>query len=225
MRLKHVATAAALLHCLANAAHSHDVHLSLNVFPTNNAAPNSGGTWGLYARTDSPNGIAGMFVNLSGINPNNLTFASNINADPTIANPAIFPGGVFHIVYGQDLLVPPLVFGVGHPTFSPDADQLGESAFANMTKILSGTYNSAIPTFVAYSGAIADSNVFRTSGPTFTGADDANTTFGARTALSGDYNHSVAVDAADYIVWRKPIAGLALINDDTPGVSADDYTR
>ncbi len=44
--------------------------------------------------------------------------------------------------------------------------------------------------------------------------------------LLGDYNESVVVDAADYVVWRKKFgSGTALPNDDTPGVGNDDYTR
>ncbi len=46
------------------------------------------------------------------------------------------------------------------------------------------------------------------------------------TALPGDYNGNNFVDAADYTVWRDHLgSGTALLNDDTPGVGQDDYTR
>lgn len=44
--------------------------------------------------------------------------------------------------------------------------------------------------------------------------------------LMGDYNGNGVVDAADYVVWRKNLgSGTSLLNDDTPGVGQDDYTR
>jgi hypothetical protein len=47
------------------------------------------------------------------------------------------------------------------------------------------------------------------------------------TTLSGDYNADGAVNAADYVVWRKNFgSGNALPNgDDTPGVGVDDFAR
>jgi hypothetical protein len=43
--------------------------------------------------------------------------------------------------------------------------------------------------------------------------------------LTGDYNQNGAVDAADYVVWRKNLnQSVTIPNDATPGtVSADDY--
>jgi T5SS/PEP-CTERM-associated repeat protein len=44
--------------------------------------------------------------------------------------------------------------------------------------------------------------------------------------LLGDYNNNGAVDAADFVLWRKTLgSGIALANDDSPGVGPDDYTR
>jgi MYXO-CTERM domain-containing protein len=46
--------------------------------------------------------------------------------------------------------------------------------------------------------------------------------------LAGDYNNDGAVDAADYVMWRKlhpDPTGPALPNDDTAGVDTDDYDR
>lgn len=48
----------------------------------------------------------------------------------------------------------------------------------------------------------------------------------AAAGLPGDYNEDGLVDAADYTVWRDGLgSAIALPNDDTPGVAADDYTR
>jgi hypothetical protein len=44
--------------------------------------------------------------------------------------------------------------------------------------------------------------------------------------LPGDYNFNGAVDAADYVMWRKHLNDSeSLPNDDTVGVQADDYVR
>ena len=44
--------------------------------------------------------------------------------------------------------------------------------------------------------------------------------------VAGDYNDNGAVDAADYVVWRKQLVsnpGQTLPNDATLGVDFDDY--
>jgi hypothetical protein len=45
--------------------------------------------------------------------------------------------------------------------------------------------------------------------------------------LSGDYNADGAVNAADYVVWRKNLGSAAVLGngDDTAGVGIDDYVR
>lgn len=47
------------------------------------------------------------------------------------------------------------------------------------------------------------------------------------TTLPGDYNADGAVNAADYVVWRKKLGNSAALSngDDTPGAGADDYAR
>ncbi|HVT29189.1 MAG TPA: hypothetical protein VHE81_14330 [Lacipirellulaceae bacterium] len=59
---------------------------------------------------------------------------------------------------------------------------------------------------------------------TLTGTLVAKASF--RTPLPGDYNNNGAVDAGDYVMWRKKIGnGTSLPNDDTVGVGQDDYAR
>jgi autotransporter-associated beta strand protein len=49
---------------------------------------------------------------------------------------------------------------------------------------------------------------------------------GSAPFLAGDYNGNGAVDAADYALWRNHLGSSnSLLNDDTPGVAQDDYTR
>ena len=44
--------------------------------------------------------------------------------------------------------------------------------------------------------------------------------------LPGDYNDNGIVDAADYTVWRDNLGtNVTLPNDDTPGVSFNDYEQ
>jgi hypothetical protein len=43
--------------------------------------------------------------------------------------------------------------------------------------------------------------------------------------IPGDYNNDRIVDAADYVIWRNALdTDTVLPNDDTPGVTIEDYT-
>jgi hypothetical protein len=45
-----------------------------------------------------------------------------------------------------------------------------------------------------------------------------------KSTIPGDYNYNGTVDAADYVLWRFKLGTVGpLINDATPGVTADDY--
>jgi len=217
-----IAAAACLF--LASTTLAANVSLMLNVFPMTAGNPNAGGTWALYASTDTPNGISGAAIYLTGINVAGVAFNPAVNADPFVAT-AVQVTGAVHIVYAQDIFGS-FVYGIGYPTFQPGSDPLGDPTFANMTKIVSGSYNLVAPAFAQSVGHSTDVNVFRTGGPPFIGSDPATLTKSVRISLSGDYNHDGAVDAADYVLWRKLTGTSAsMANDATTNVAADDYTR
>ena len=81
----------------------------------------------------------------------------------------------------------------------------------------------------AITGAFSSVNVPTINGLTFNLVQNASS-FMLQVAsapfLAGDYNGNGTVDAADYVMWRKNLgSNTSLLNDDTPGVSQDDYTR
>jgi len=209
------------------AATAQNVNLSLNIFPNSNANPNGGGAWVLVAKTDSANGIAAVNALIAGINSTGITYGPGINAALDHGAPYVTGGTPpVNVVYFQDFAESNVVVGVGTAAFSTDPDPLGNVAFDNATKIMSGTYNATLPAFAPKNGQTTDALVLSTSAPPFHNAIDANTTLATRIAISGDYNLNGKLDAADYVLWRNNLgSATSLRNDNTPGVAQDDYTR
>jgi hypothetical protein len=169
-------TRLALLLCAAaalatpRAADAQTVDLSVNVFPTNLALPNNGGTWNMVAKTSGGStniGIAGISIFLRDVNIAGLMLEPDVNS---ITQPGggpyagIFAGAV-NILYGQDLSIAPIVAGVGTPTFSDGPDPLGSAFWNGATKIFKGTYSAVVPTFSMAVGQIAQANVLVSTTP------------------------------------------------------------
>jgi hypothetical protein len=138
------------------------VNLSMNVFPTNLANPNGGGTWRIVAKTDSTQGICGISAYLNNVNAIGLDVENDIGHD--LADPEFtISGGVVNIVYGQDLTTAPLLGGVGTLSTSDGPDPFGSPAWNNATRIFSGTYSSTVPSFatnVGPAGNETEANTF-----------------------------------------------------------------
>src|SRR5262245_1197832 len=137
-------------------AAAQNVQLSLNVFPTSNANASAGGTWALFAKTDSANGIAGIDSFIAGINTTGVSYAPGINAALDGGNPYVTPGNPVELLYFQDTSLPGVVVGVGAPTFSPGLDPLGSPAWDNATKIATGSYSGVVPSFAPNGTAVTD---------------------------------------------------------------------
>src|SRR5688500_10409804 len=65
------------------------VNLSMNVFPTNLANPNGGGTWRIVAKTDSTQGIAGISAYLNNVNVAGLGVEPDIGSILNGGNPFV----------------------------------------------------------------------------------------------------------------------------------------
>jgi hypothetical protein len=208
-------------------ATAQNVSLSLNIFPNSNANPDGGGSWVLVAKTTHANGIAAVNALISGINTAGITYGPGINAALDHGAPYVAAGtSPVNVVYFQDFAESNVVVGVGTAAFSSDLDPLGDVAFDNATKIISGTYNTLRPAFAPKNGQTTDALVLSTSAPPFQNAIDANTMLNTRIAISGDYNLNGKLDAADYVLWRNNLGSASsLRNDNTLGVAQDDYTR
>jgi hypothetical protein len=137
------------------------VDLSLNVFPTNIALPNNGGTWRIVAKTDAPLGIAAISAYLSGVTFPGLTVESDIGHDGL---PSGFIGSAVNAVYGQDL-IGPIVTGVGTPSMSDGPDPLGNPTWNGATRIFAGTYSGVVPAFTIAGANQTDANVLIFSTP------------------------------------------------------------
>jgi hypothetical protein len=141
---------AVALCCAASRSVGQVVDLSLNVFPTNLALPNGGGTWNIVAKTSGGAtnlGIAAISAYLNDVNIPGIMVESDINS---ILQPGGGPfvamvGTAVNIVYGQDIGIGPIVPGVGLPAFSDGPDPLGSPFWNGATKIFKGTYSGAVP--------------------------------------------------------------------------------
>jgi hypothetical protein len=133
------------------------VNLSLNVFPTNVALPNNGGTWRIVAKTDAPLGIAAISAYLGDLNLAGLTVEPDIGHDFPFAGGMI--GGAVNAVYGQNNATGPLVFGVGTPSMSDGPDPLGNPLWDGATRIFAGTYSGVVPSFTIAGQNQTDANV------------------------------------------------------------------
>jgi hypothetical protein len=167
----------------AHVATAATVDISLNVFPTNLANPNSGGTWTIMAKTDAPLGIAGISAYLKDINTAGITIESDLNSILNGGNPfvGVF-GGAVNLVYGQNISMAPIIPGVGTISFSDGPDPLGDPAWNDATLIFTGTYSSVVPMFTTAGANTTDANVLA-SIIVGTAAVDADTSTVVRVAV------------------------------------------
>jgi hypothetical protein len=229
--------------CLASPASAVRVDLSLNVSPTVAANPTGGGTWALYAKTDSTFGICGIDSFMTGISRNGITYAPGINAATNAGNPYVLGTTTVELVYFQDMSQPSLVvLGVGMPTFTPGPDPLGEPAWANATKIAQGTYpaSASTPALISNGTFPTDSNCLSKNQQPFSANINADTFVTTRIGLFGDFEPDGDRDAADIDALLRAAQGLVppalakfdlnhdnVVNrtPDSPGSDADLWVR
>jgi hypothetical protein len=146
------------------------VDLSLNVFPTNLANPDGGGTWRIVAKTSGGAtnlGIAAISAYLNNVNVPGLAVEPDINS---ILQPGggpfagIFAGAV-NIVYGQDTTMAPIIAGVGLPAFSDGPDPLGSAFWNGATRIFSGNYSGVVPSWATAGSNSTGANVLVSTTP------------------------------------------------------------
>jgi hypothetical protein len=149
------------------------VDISMNVFPTNLAQPNNGGTWRIVAKTDAPLGIAAINTYLKEVDFASLAFESDIGQIPGGPYKADLGGGAINAFYGQDIASGPIITGVGRPEKSDGPDPLGNPGWDGATRIFSGAYNGAVPMFTTAGFNQTDANVlvFTTPGSPAQDAD------------------------------------------------------
>jgi len=129
-----------------------------------------------------------------------ITFTSINGIDINIFAPDFFPplaGGAvsFHADFAR--FTPP-------PIFASDA-------LPTNTDLGAASFDDGNVTLLPPNSVVTSSNV---------------TSLTLTPVLPGDYNQNGVVDAADYTVWRDNLGSdTAIVNDDTPGVMADDYDR
>jgi hypothetical protein len=187
-----------------------NVQLSLNLRYTDPADPSEGGVWYLVAKTDDPEGIAGISAYISNIagGTANSSYGNGTNAGSgayaattaaTLA--AITNGGVPYkatfgtaenIVYGQNIAAGgTIVADVGQGAGTPGntaVDPLRNPAWNNAAIIANGTFagGGALgnqfnrPAFVAAGANVTDANTLASTTPGTTPAQNANTTFVVR---------------------------------------------
>lgn len=141
----------------AAAAPAATISLSLNVFPTDVANPNGGGTFRVVAKTDAPMGIASISTYLLNVNLAGIGVEPDINSitQPGGAPYATISSGAVNILYGQDTSSNPPLTGVGRPPLGDGPDPFGDPAWDQATRIFFGTYNALAPSFAANSGSTA----------------------------------------------------------------------
>lgn len=156
------------------------VNLSLDVYPTNAANPNGGGTWKLIAKTNSAFGIAAVNTYIAGIDVTGVSYGPGINASLNGGQPYIFPGPPVNFLYFQDPGLPGVVVGVGAGAGTASnipVDPCGDPAWNNHVLIGMGTYSGTVPSFASSGLNVTDANTFSTATPPFHSSLDADTTF------------------------------------------------
>jgi hypothetical protein len=163
-----------------------NVMLSMNVFPTNLANPNGGGSWEIVAKTDSTQGISAINAYLHNVNTIGLDVENDLASIENGGEPynGVF-GGAVNLLYGQDISSGPLVAGVGTLLMSDGPDPLGQTAWDDATHIFSGTYSSIVPSFATNVGPANNQTDANTFAQVVVGvaAIDANTTTVVRVAV------------------------------------------
>ena len=147
--------------------------------------PNAGGSWTLFAKTDSPLGIAAISIYAANISSLGLTVEPDIGSivqSPGTPYHAVI-GGAVNVLYGQDLSAL-IVAGVGTPLTSDGPDALGNPTWNGATKIFTGAYSGAVPFFTTVGSNSTSALVLLTTiaGPTAKAAS-ANVTTVVRVAV------------------------------------------
>ena len=140
------------------------VDVSLDVVPTDPAAPGAGGVWTLVAKTDAAPGLAALRVILVGVDDgavadgapsDEISVASGLGAiDPvqTLSGPRppylAVNALLTEVLYAQDVSDALLVVtGVGTPATGAGPDPFGDPAWDDATPLASGTYPAGVPAF------------------------------------------------------------------------------
>ncbi len=221
------------------AANAQTIDVSLNVFYSNPFNTNSGGTWEIVAKS-SNFGIANLGLQINNINFNAALEGprgiiggepvgfSNLDQSLTdifVAQIPAFSGqtGIFYgvgtIANGEPGDIGPAITGLTSPAGIPWAigDAFNDSAWNTAATLASGTFNANLtPAF----GTGHNGQVFTSVGTSNAVGFVAFATISTiiRTnftpgGLPGDYNQDGAVNAADYIIWRKGLPAADGNND------------
>jgi hypothetical protein len=209
---------------MATSAMAQNVQLSLNLRYTDPADPSEGGRWFLVAKTDDPDGLAGVSAYISNINATGIALGNptavgigtaaypvvSSTATGSIANggnPYVGTfGGVVNVVWGQDISATGSITpNVGRPGGPGNiaTDPLRNPAWNDAALLLSGTFGATRPAFAPSGTNVTDANTL--AGTTLGQAgQDANTTF---------------------VVRGDSLASLGLNNPTTAGLRAGDANR
>jgi uncharacterized protein (TIGR03382 family) len=211
--------------------------VALNLRYTDPADVSEGGTWYLVAKTNSPNGLAGVSAYLSNINSAGATLGSAAgNGYPavTAANiGAITPfigtfGSVVNVVYGQDTAAGPIVLNVGrgdgagpNPAAPGEVatDPFGNAAWNGASVLASGTFGGSRPAFTTSGANSTDANTLASNSttPPNNFAVDATTStpkirgdsVSADGLKNGDANRSGTVNSDDFNLLALNFGGTA----------------
>jgi hypothetical protein len=209
--------------------------LSLNVHYNDFSQQTGGGSWFLVAKTTAGpgvnGGIASATVELQGINLASIEYGTGgvsalgypavtaahlsalMNGDDVFA---FSQGAVTHVVYTQDTANGPTTPSIGRGAGTPGnvaVDPLGDSDWNDAAVFMSGTFDTTAPSFVSGPGApVAAINLFQSTQlnmPTLAAIETGEVRVYTPDASDpGDFNGDGAVDAADYVVWRKGLGTI-----------------
>jgi hypothetical protein len=201
------------------------VQVSLNLHYTDPGNQALGGKWFLIAKTNGPNGIAGISAYMTNINTSGIVYGNGGVPGDGYAAPVtdmtlgailnngepffgVFGSAVL-LTYGQDTANGPIILDVGQGAGTPGniaVDPLGDAEWNHAALIAKGAFGAAAPAFTSLGPNSTSANVFANSSTTPAsnfGVDATVTTIVRALAISGDYNGDGSVDAADYVLWRK----------------------
>jgi hypothetical protein len=201
--------------------------LGANVAAVADAGPNGTGDTALRASaTGAPFGANGKLIVFNNTDPwtGNWTAAGVVQISLDVRNPNAFPLTMRLGIAGPD----GFFGGGGGDVHATDGISVaGDNAWHSIRfDVLADNFTSLNPTHPDAAAALADVTHFRVlhhPEHSFVGeAIDADflvdniRTIGATAMVPGDYDRNGAVDAADYVVWRKMLNQTV-----TPGSGAD----
>jgi len=216
-----------------SAAQAQNVQLSLNLRYTDPADPTEGGSWYLMAKTDATFGLAGVSVNLSGVNaagvalgnptanPQYATMASTVTG--SIANGSNpyngVIGGNHNVVWGFDVGTSVIAnIGKGGASAGNIAvDPLKNAAWNNAALLVSGTFGAVRPAIVSAQANVLGAATAGTAAVAATVATpvvrgDSVISFGLNSPATaglnrGDFNRDFAVNGLDLAVLAANFNG------------------